>query len=173
MQKINTSASRSGREVKKAYSLFIQIPTLHANLSRDASRACQSHSLLSNVLTFLSCWRTWQRGEGYSCCATMENTRRDYVRGRDILEWAVTCAAPSLLWGSVRRSLRQTPEVGATRGLNWCLDAASIRVTVKRLTMGSLYAMQQRRHYQCHTAPYMAWWRFSSTQQCSAGNTLQ
>lgn len=77
-------------------------------------------------------------------------------KGCDILEWAVTCSAPLLLWGSVRHSLTQTPEVGAAHGLNWCLDVASVQ-------KGS--SGQQRRHYQCHTVPNMAIHRYSPLKE--------
>lgn len=91
--------------------------------------------LLSDVLTFISCWKTSERG--YSWCATLENTCRELCTGFDILRWALTCPAPSLLWGSVRLLLIETPEVGVTRGLNWCLDAAA----VERLIVGLLCVM--------------------------------
>lgn len=76
---INKSASRSERR-DQGHSLIVLIPTLHANLLHNARRACQNLSPSSNVLTFLSCWKSSERAEGYSWCVPTENTRRDYVR---------------------------------------------------------------------------------------------
>ncbi len=61
---IDKSASRSESGVQKAHSPIAQKPTLHADLPHDARWACQNHSLLSNVLTFLSCWEAFRAGRG-------------------------------------------------------------------------------------------------------------
>lgn len=76
-------------------------------------------------LTFFVLLEVFWEGRGYSWCVTTEHACRNYVRA--LTFWAVTCFGSSLVWESVRHSLRQTQEeVGAARGLKWCLNAKPV-----------------------------------------------
>lgn len=75
-------------------------------------------------LTFFVLLEDFWEERGYSWCVTTEYACRNYVRA--LTFWAVTCFGSSLVWGSVRHSLRQTQEVGAALGLKWCLNAKPV-----------------------------------------------
>ncbi len=159
---INKPTSRSGSGVEKTHSLIVRIPTLHANLLHDAWRTCQKHSLLSNVLTFLSCWKTSasERGDGYSWCATAQNTCRDYVRA--VTFWSGLWPALLLYCFEDQSDIRSDrPPRSAPLG-GWIDVLMRHQRSCSRRARRVLIlcdVRRQRRHYQYHTIPKMGNWQ--------------
>lgn len=85
----------------------------------------------------LQSWRRGGQGGSRAAVPRWRKCTQGLCNGRDISEWAVTCSAPSPLWGSARRSLTRSHEVGATHGLNRRLHAAPAESRQKGLVVGS------------------------------------